>query len=191
MTRLILGGDVPQKIRPPLGLLLLQRATAQHRPAGDRSRCSPSDCGFSSMPGSAARSAPIRVPISYRALPAGLVIVNQRPDSVQIQVPGPRTLLSLLDPERMVLRLDFTGVTIGQASFKIGPEMFNVPRQTDVTQHLAQPNRARHRPHHRPPGAGSCERPGPTRGRLSRRVGKSQPARCDRAWPQPFRFSHR
>ena len=34
----------------------------------------------------------------------------------------------------MVLRLDLSGVTTGQAVFKIGPEMFNVPRQTDVTR---------------------------------------------------------
>ena len=64
----------------------------------------------------------------------GLAIVNQRPDFVQIEVRGPRTLLSLLDPDRMVLRLDLSGVTVGQAVFKIGPEMFNVPRQTDVTR---------------------------------------------------------
>jgi YbbR domain-containing protein len=76
----------------------------------------------------------MHVPISYRQLPAGLVIVNQRPDSVQIEVRGPRTLLSLLDPDRMLLRLDLSGVTPGQAVFKIGPEMFNVPRQTDVAR---------------------------------------------------------
>lgn len=76
----------------------------------------------------------MHVPVSYRSLPAGMVIVNQRPDFVQIEVRGPRTLLSLLDPDRLTLRLDLSGVSIGQAVFKIGPEMFNVPRQTDVTR---------------------------------------------------------
>jgi hypothetical protein len=78
--------------------------------------------------------ASISVPISYRAVPAGLVIVNQHPDYVHLEVRGPRTLLSLLDPDRLVLRLDLSNVTPGQAVIKVGPEMFNVPRQTDVTR---------------------------------------------------------
>jgi len=36
--------------------------------------------------------------------------------------------------DRMLLRLDLSGVPPGQAVFKIGPEMFNVPRQTDVAR---------------------------------------------------------
>lgn len=74
------------------------------------------------------------VPVSYRRLPPGLMIVNQHPDFVEVLVSGPRTLLSLLDPGRLELRLDLTGVAPGQASFRISPEMFNVPRQTGVTR---------------------------------------------------------
>lgn len=76
----------------------------------------------------------LHVPVGYRLLPAGMVILNQHPDFVEIEVRGPRTLLSLLDPDRLTLRLDLAGVGVGQAVFKIGPEMFNVPRQTDVTR---------------------------------------------------------
>lgn len=76
----------------------------------------------------------LRVPVGYRLLPAGMMILNQHPDFVQVEVRGPRTLLSLLDPDRLMLRLDLGGVGVGQAVFKIGPEMFNVPRQTDVTR---------------------------------------------------------
>lgn len=76
----------------------------------------------------------LRVPVGYRLLPAGMVILNQHPDFVEIEVRGPRTLLSLLDPDRLTLRLDLAGVSVGQAVFKIGPDMFNVPRQTDVTR---------------------------------------------------------
>lgn len=133
LTRLILGRELPQKISPPLGWLLLQRV---RRNLGLRAIALMLALGlwFFVNAGQRGALAPMRVPISYRALPAGLVIVNQRPDSVQIEVRGPRTLLSLLDPDRMVLRLDLSGVTTGQAVFKIGPEMFNVPRQTDVTR---------------------------------------------------------
>ncbi|MGH7935361.1 MAG: CdaR family protein [Candidatus Binataceae bacterium] len=77
--------------------------------------------------------ASLQVPISYRDLPPGFVIVNPHPDFVKIQVSGPRTLLSLIDPGRLTARLDLTGVGVGQASFKLGPDTFNVPRQTNVT----------------------------------------------------------
>src|SRR5271167_3094828 len=133
LTRLILGGKLPREVSPPLRPLLMQRI---RRNVGLRAIALLLAIGlwFFVNAGQRGALAPMRVPISYRALPAGLVIVNQRPDSVQIEVRGPRTLLSLLDPDRMLLRLDLSGVTLGQAVFKIGPEMFNVPRQTDVTR---------------------------------------------------------
>ena len=133
LTRLLVGGDVPRLVSPPLRLLLIQRI---RRNLGLRAIALLLAVGlwFFVNAGQRGALAPMRVPVSYRALPAGLVIVNQRPDFVQIEVRGPRTLLSLLNPDRMVLRLDLSGVTLGQAVFKIGPEMFNVPRQTDVTR---------------------------------------------------------
>jgi hypothetical protein len=133
LTRLIVGRRVPRQTSPPLGPLFLQRA---RRNLGLRAIAFVLAIGlwFFVNAGQRGALAPMRVPVSYRALPAGLVIVNQRPDFVQIEVRGPRTLLSLLDPDRMVLRLDLSGVSMGQAVFKIGPEMFNVPRQTDVTR---------------------------------------------------------
>jgi YbbR domain-containing protein len=73
------------------------------------------------------------IPVSYRGLPPGFVITNQHPDFVKVQLSGPQTLLSLVDPSRLILRLDLAGVGIGQASFKIGLESFNVPRGTAVT----------------------------------------------------------
>jgi YbbR domain-containing protein len=81
------------------------------------------------------RAAPetFHVPVSYRDLPLGFILTNPHPDSVSIQVTGPRTLLSIIDPARLTLRLDLTGVGIGQASFKISPDSFPVPRHTEVT----------------------------------------------------------
>jgi YbbR-like protein len=133
LTRFIVGADVPRQVSPQLRLLLLQRV---RRNLGLRAIALLLAVGlwFFVNAGQRGALAPMRVPISYRALPAGLVIVNQRPDFVQIEVRGPRTLLSLLDPDRMLVRLDLSGVTAGQAIFKIGPEMFNVPRQTDITR---------------------------------------------------------
>jgi YbbR domain-containing protein len=132
LTRLVAGREVQRQVRLPLGRLLIQRF---RRNLGLRAIALLLAVGlwFFVNAGQRGALAPMRVPISYRALPAGLVIVNQHPDFVQIEVRGPRTLLSLLDPDRLVLRLDLSGVALGQTVFKIGPEMFNVPRQTDVT----------------------------------------------------------
>ncbi len=75
----------------------------------------------------------MQVPVTYHGLAQGLVIVNHPIDFVKIQVMGPRTLLSLLDPERLAVKLDLSSIGPGQASFKITPAMFDIPRQTSVT----------------------------------------------------------
>ena len=76
----------------------------------------------------------LSVPLSYRSLTPGLVIVNHPPDFAKIEVAGPRTLLSLLDPERMTVKLDLAGLPAGHSDLKLSPAMFNVPRQTSVTR---------------------------------------------------------
>jgi YbbR domain-containing protein len=75
----------------------------------------------------------LNVPINYSGLPGGMVIVNRPPTQVKIEVTGPRTLLSLLDPERLTLKIDLHAVATGQSDFKIYPAMFNVGRNTTVT----------------------------------------------------------
>ncbi|HKD68077.1 MAG TPA: CdaR family protein [Candidatus Binataceae bacterium] len=72
------------------------------------------------------------VPVEYRGLPGGLMIVNQRPGFVSLSISGPRTLLSLLDPDRLPVYLDLRGLAPGQAELKITPDMFRVPRQTTI-----------------------------------------------------------
>src|ERR1700737_815389 len=133
LTRLVLGANVPEPLRSPLLPLLVQRG---RRNLGLRAIALLLAITLWVFVNAGQRGAlvPMRVAVSYRGLPAGLVIVNQHPDFVQIEVRGPRTLLSLLDPDRLTLRLDLSAVTMGQAVFRIGPEMFNVPRQTDATR---------------------------------------------------------
>ncbi|MGD0673567.1 MAG: CdaR family protein [Candidatus Binatus sp.] len=77
--------------------------------------------------------ASLTVPITYGSLPQGMVIVNHPPEFVKIEVTGPRSLLSLLDPERLTLKIDLRGVAAGQSEFKVYPAMFNVERNTAVT----------------------------------------------------------
>jgi YbbR domain-containing protein len=75
----------------------------------------------------------LTVPINYSTLPTGMVIVNHPATSVKIEVTGPRSLLSLLDPERLTLKIDLRSIAAGQSDFKIYPSMFNVGRNTAVT----------------------------------------------------------
>ena len=75
----------------------------------------------------------LSVPVSYAGLPQGMVIVNHPPAQVKIEVTGPRTLLSLLDPERLTLKIDLRAVAAGESDFKVYPTMFNVGRNTAVT----------------------------------------------------------
>jgi YbbR domain-containing protein len=72
------------------------------------------------------------VPISYRNLPPHFVIVGSRPESVTIEVSGPRTLLSLIAPNRLTLKLDLAHAAVGQMTLKVGPDNFNVLRKTAV-----------------------------------------------------------
>lgn len=74
----------------------------------------------------------LSVSVNFHGLPGGYLIVNSSPDFINLQLSGPTTLLSLLDPGRLALRLDLSGVTLGQTEFKIGPQMFNVPRQVNI-----------------------------------------------------------
>jgi YbbR domain-containing protein len=74
----------------------------------------------------------LTVPVQYTGLSPGLVIVNDHPQFVNLQISGPQTLLSLLDAGRMPVHLDLRGVTPGEADFKITASMFHVPRQTTI-----------------------------------------------------------
>jgi YbbR domain-containing protein len=75
----------------------------------------------------------LTVPINYSTLPQGMVIVNRPATSVKVEITGPRSLLSLLDPERLTLKIDLRSIAAGQSEFKIYPSMFNVGRNTAVT----------------------------------------------------------
>jgi YbbR domain-containing protein len=76
----------------------------------------------------------LKVPVQYVGLQPGLMITNFHPDSLELQISGPRTLLSLLNPERLTLRLDLRGIGPGRAHFDITPAEFPLPRQTAISR---------------------------------------------------------
>ncbi|HTW89685.1 MAG TPA: CdaR family protein [Candidatus Binataceae bacterium] len=76
----------------------------------------------------------LEVPVRYSSLPAGLVIINDHPQFIKVTVAGTPTMLSLLDPDRLTLKLNLNGVGAGQASFRLTAEMFSEYRGTSVTR---------------------------------------------------------
>ncbi|MBF6569944.1 MAG: hypothetical protein IVW54_13835 [Candidatus Binataceae bacterium] len=78
---------------------------------------------------------PLSIPVRYSSLPVGMMIINQHPQFVKVTVAGPPTLLSLVNPDDLTLKLNLTGVSPGEASFRLSPEMFNnVKRGTSITR---------------------------------------------------------
>src|SRR5438309_5864445 len=110
------AGDLSEAVRRNLGLRIISLALAV-------------GLWIFVNAGQHGSSRSLDVPISYRRLPPGFLITNPHPDIVKIQISGPRGLLSLIEPNRLTVTLDLSGVGVGQASFKIGPDAFNVPRQ--------------------------------------------------------------
>ncbi len=74
----------------------------------------------------------LTVPLEWRSLPPHLVVTGPQVDSVDVQVVGPRTLLGLLNQQKVVL--DLTGMRPGQSSFRIGSERLSLPRGVQLVR---------------------------------------------------------
>ena len=66
------------------------------------------------------------VPVEFQNLPAQLMISGTRDEYVDLRLRGPRSLLSQLNSKK--LKLDLREVRPGMASFRITPDMLNLPR---------------------------------------------------------------
>ena len=71
-------------------------------------------------------------PLEWRNLPPHLVVTGAQVDSVDVQVLGPRTLLGLLDQQKVVL--DLAGMRPGRSSFRIGSERLSLPRGVQLVR---------------------------------------------------------
>ena len=74
------------------------------------------------------------VPIDLQNLPPQLLITNPLPESVGVRLRGPRTILGTLDPRRQRIELDLGNLNAGSTTFKLYPEMLNLPRGITVTR---------------------------------------------------------
>jgi YbbR domain-containing protein len=76
----------------------------------------------------------IFVPLELRNLSPNLTITSPLPESVGVRLRGPRTILGTIDQRRQRIQLDLSNVGAGSTSFKIEPDMLNLPRGMTVTR---------------------------------------------------------
>ncbi|MCX8073420.1 MAG: CdaR family protein [Candidatus Binatia bacterium] len=74
----------------------------------------------------------VKVALELRNLPPNLMITSPRPDFVEVQLIGPRTLLGRIDRNRLALPIDLNGVRPGPAVFRLSPEALVLPRGVRV-----------------------------------------------------------
>ncbi|GBD25159.1 hypothetical protein HRbin30_00474 [bacterium HR30] len=74
----------------------------------------------------------VKVALELRNLPPHLMITSPRPDFVEVQLIGPRTLLGRIDRNRLAFPIDLNGVRPGPAVFRLSPESLVLPRGVRV-----------------------------------------------------------
>jgi YbbR domain-containing protein len=73
-----------------------------------------------------------KVALELRNLPPNLIITSPKPDFVEVQLIGPRTLLGRIDRNRLAFPIDLNGVRPGPAVFRLSPEALVLPRGVRV-----------------------------------------------------------
>jgi hypothetical protein len=79
--------------------------------------------------------------VELDALPPGLQVVGERPDSVDVQLHGLRAVLGRLGPEQVRARVSLAGVRPGEVFLRLLPEQIVVP--AGVTVLRVSPSRVR------------------------------------------------
>ena len=76
----------------------------------------------------------INVPLEISGPPRNLVMVNEPPDTLEVHVRGPKTLVSTLSPGEVVLEGLPKNFTEGENLITIRPDMVRVPRGIAVLE---------------------------------------------------------
>jgi hypothetical protein len=83
----------------------------------------------------------LSAPIQFDEMPAGLVIVGEQPDSVDVQLHGLRGNLARLTPDHLRARLSLADAEPGEITLRVLPEHITVP--PGVTVLRVTPSRIR------------------------------------------------
>jgi YbbR domain-containing protein len=74
------------------------------------------------------------VPLETENVPAGMMIANELPSTIDVRISGPRTLLMNLQPQDIRIAVDLGDVQPGVTSFKRLEERLNLPWALRVTR---------------------------------------------------------
>jgi len=74
----------------------------------------------------------LSLPLELGPVPQGLVVTSESPESVEVQLHGLRSALSLLSPESLRVRVNLTGARPGDLVVSLGPDQIVVPPGVSV-----------------------------------------------------------
>jgi YbbR-like protein len=83
----------------------------------------------------------VTAPLELDGIPAGLEVVGERPDSVDVQLHGLRGALSRVGSDRVKARLSLNGARPGESILRVLPEQISVPAGITVVR--VNPSRVR------------------------------------------------
>ncbi len=75
-----------------------------------------------------------RVPLTLANMPAELVLVSNVPQSINVRLRGPRTIMSSVDQRKLNFTLDLTGMQDGTSTYEILSSKLGLPRGLEVSQ---------------------------------------------------------
>ncbi len=75
----------------------------------------------------------IAIDVNYANVPAGLVIVNNPPEKLNVRVRGPRSQLSMINANNMLFTIDLSNISDGMSKYEIGTDQITPPRDVQVT----------------------------------------------------------
>jgi len=74
----------------------------------------------------------VSLPLELSPVPAGLVVMGERPDSVEVQLHGLRSALSRVSPEALRVRVNLAGAGPGELVVSLGADQIVVPPGVSV-----------------------------------------------------------
>jgi len=80
-------------------------------------------------------------PVELDAIPQGLEVVGDRPDSVDVQLHGLRAVLARVGPEQVRAHVSLAGARAGEVVIRLVPDQISAP--TGVTVLRVSPSRVR------------------------------------------------
>jgi YbbR domain-containing protein len=76
----------------------------------------------------------LSAPVEFDGVPAGLMLIGERPDSVNVQLHALRTSLSRLGADQIKARVDLSGAGPGDVLLRVLPEQVEVPAGITVVR---------------------------------------------------------